>query len=337
MTAGRFGATILGCEGLRLSAQEKVFFRDANPLGFILFARNLETADQIRALTQELRDSVGWNAPIFIDQEGGRVQRLRPPLAREWPAPLDHVLSSGDGAADVMYWRYRIISAELLSLGIDGNCAPTLDIARPETHPFLRNRCYGTELEQVVAMGRAVAQGHLDAGVFPVMKHMPGHGLAQMDSHLEPPKVADPIDALRKTDFAAFKPFADLPFGMTCHLVFQDMTDQPATVSPEMMNLIRSEIGFDGFIMTDDISMEALSGTVADRGAASLKAGCDAVLHCNGDLAEMQSLMDRVGTLSEAAQKRAERALATRKTPPQVDIDELTAKLSALEETRVNG
>ena len=336
MTQPRFGAAILGCEGLSVSQSEKAFFRDANPLGFILFARNLETADQIRKLTDDLRASVGWQAPVFIDQEGGRIQRLRPPLAREWPAPLDHVEASGKNAEQVLYLRYRIIAAELLSLGIDGNCAPMLDIARDGTHPFLRNRCYGTDLDQVVRIGQAVAKAHLDGGVFPVVKHIPGHGLAQIDSHLELPRISLPADELYATDFAAFKPFADLPFGMTAHLVYEALTDEPATTSKMMIDLIRNEIGFKGFIMTDDISMEALSGTVAERGAASIAAGCDAVLHCNGHLDEMIALMDQIGVMSDAAQARAEQALNARKTAPQVDIDDLTAKLSALEEKRVD-
>ncbi|MEC3860611.1 glycoside hydrolase family 3 N-terminal domain-containing protein [Mesobacterium sp. TK19101] len=326
----RFGAAILGCKALRLSGAERRFFRDANPFGFILFARNIETGDQLRALTGDLRDAAGWDAPIFIDQEGGRVQRLRPPLARDWLPPLDFVARFGAQAGRAMYLRYRLISAELWSFGIDGNCAPMLDVARADTHRFLRNRCYGDDLETVVGVGRAVAQGCLDGGVLPVVKHMPGHGLAQLDSHLELPRIHEPRDALEALDFAAFRPFGDLPLGMTAHLVYDAFDRQPATISPLMMRYIREDLGFEGFIMTDDVSMEALSGTVPERAAASIAAGCDAVLHCNGDMSEMLALMRRVGDMSDAAQTRAEAALAWRVAPEAVDIAALEAELEAL-------
>jgi beta-N-acetylhexosaminidase len=326
-----FGAAILGCEGLHLSGAERRFFADANPFGFILFARNIESADQLRALTADLRDAVGWNAPILIDQEGGRVQRLRPPLARDWPTPLDHVAQFGAKASNAMYLRYRLIAAELLSYGIDANCAPMLDIARPDTHPFLKNRCYGTDLETVVGVGRAVAQGLLDGGVFPVIKHMPGHGLSRVDSHLNLPRVDLPADTLAKQDFAAFRPFGDMPMGMTAHLVFEDIDPSaPATQSPVMIQLIRDQIGFDGLLMTDDISMEALDGPVETRGARALEAGCDVVLHCNGDMKEMLALMRKAGDMSTAAQRRAEAALAARPSSESVDIAALSAQLEAL-------
>ncbi|SPF80303.1 glycoside hydrolase family 3 N-terminal domain-containing protein [Pseudoprimorskyibacter insulae] len=330
----RFGAAILGCEGTALSGAERRFFADANPFGFILFARNIEAADQIRALTADLRDTVGWNAPVFIDQEGGRVQRLRPPLARDWPAPLDHVARFGPKAARVMYLRYRIIAAELLSLGIDANCAPMLDIARPQTHKFLRNRCYGSDLETVVGVGRAVAQGLLDGGVYPVIKHIPGHGLAQIDSHLDVPRVTDPVATLEKADFAAFRPFSDMTMGMTAHLIYEHLSDEPATQSAKMIAMIRGQIGFDGLLMTDDISMEALDGPVWQRGRRALDAGCDVVLHCNGDLREMIALMRSTGTMTDAAQMRADAALAARPTSDSVDIAALDAQLEALEAER---
>ena len=281
----RFGAAILAPSGLRLTAEERRLFTDTDPYGFILFARNLESGDQIRALTADLRDAVGRDAPIFIDQEGGRVQRLRAPLATDWEPPRDFAERHGTAAAEAMYLRYRITAAELRGYGIDGNCAPMLDVARPDTHKFLKNRCYGSDLPRVLELGRAVARAHLDGGVLPVMKHMPGHGLAQLDSHLSLPRIdTDPV-TLMQTDFAAFKPFSDLPLGMTAHLVFSEFDPAPATISPRMIGLIRDEIGFGGLLMTDDISMEALSGRVADRAAAAIAAGCDVVLHCNGDLA----------------------------------------------------
>ena len=324
-----FGAAILGCEGLRLSASEKRFFSESNPLGFILFLRNLDTPDQIRALCSDLRSAVGRDAPIFIDQEGGRVQRLRPPLAREWIPPLDEVARLGPRAARGMFLRYRIIAAELRALGIDGNCAPTLDVARAETHAVLRNRCYAGDPARVIKIGRAVYDGLVAGGVLPVIKHMPGHGRGALDSHLDLPRVTASRDELDQ-DFMTFRAFSDVALGMSAHLVFEAIDPRPATVSPVMIDLIRRDIGFDGLLMTDDISMQALAGTVADRGAAALSAGCDLVLHCNGDLAEMRSLMDRVGALSAQAQSRADRALSTRTTPGTVDIDALEAEFEAL-------
>jgi beta-N-acetylhexosaminidase len=326
----RFGAAILGCAGTRLSGAEKLFFRDVTPFGFILFARNIEDADQVRALCAELREAAGHEAPIFIDQEGGRVQRLRPPLARDWPAPLDHVRAYGDQAEQAMYLRYRIIAAELRDLGIDGNCAPMLDVAEPGTHRFLRNRCYGESVDRVVAIGQAVARGLDEGGVLPVIKHIPGHGRARLDSHLDLPVIEAGREALDAVDFAAFRPFADMALGMTAHLVYRAIDDAPATVSEGMIHLIREDIGFGGLLMTDDISMEALSGTVAERGRASLDAGCDVVLHCNGEMTEMLALMRRAGEMSDIAQRRAEAALASRRAPPDADIEELAAELEAL-------
>ncbi|MCR9110139.1 glycoside hydrolase family 3 N-terminal domain-containing protein [Marivita sp. XM-24bin2] len=335
MTSKPFGAAIFGCDGARLSPDERAFFADANPFGFILFDRNLETPEQIRALTADLRDAVGWNAPIFIDQEGGRVQRLRAPLATEWLPPLDQVERLGSNAAEGMRLRYRIIAHELRTLGIDANCAPMLDVARSETHPFLRNRCYGSNLDQVVKIGRAVVEGHEQGGVFPVIKHIPGHGLAQMDSHLELPRIDVPAETLDDIDFAAFRPFADVAMGMTAHLVYRAFGETgPATTSPSMIRRIRDDIGFTGLLMTDDIGMQALSGTVPERGAASMAAGCDVILHCIGDLAERIALMERIGAMPTASQHRAEAAIARRTTPQDVDIAALTAKLAELEQGR---
>lgn len=335
MTSNLFGAAIFGCDGARLSPDERAFFADANPFGFILFDRNLESPDQIRALTSELREAVGWNAPIFIDQEGGRVQRLRAPLATDWLPPLDHVDLLGPNAEDGMRLRYRIIAHELMALGIDANCAPMLDVARPETHSFLRNRCYGSNLDQVVKIGRAVVEGHEQGGVFPVIKHIPGHGLAQMDSHLDLPRIDVSAETLDNIDFAAFRPFADVAMGMTAHLVYSAFGETgPATTSANMIRRIRDDLGFTGLLMTDDIGMQALSGTVPERGAASMEAGCDVILHCNGDLAERIALMDRIGTMPKASQARAEAALARRTQPQDVDIAALKAKLAELEQGR---
>ena len=265
-------ACIFGCEGKVLSPAERDFFAETAPWGFILFARNVETPDQLRRLTAQLRDAVGRDAPIFVDQEGGRVQRLRAPHWREWQPPLDTVEAAGPHAPRAMYLRARLIAAELRAVGIDGNCAPTVDIAGPLTHPFLRNRCYGSDLATVIAVARAVADGFLDGGVLPVMKHMPGHGRATMDTHLDLPRVTETPEALLRSDFAAFRALSDLPLGMTAHIVFSAYDDQPATCSAPMIRVIREDIGFGGLLMTDDLSMQALSGTLADRAAAARRA-----------------------------------------------------------------
>ncbi|MCA3509763.1 MAG: glycoside hydrolase family 3 protein, partial [Rhodobacter sp.] len=189
-------ACILGCDGTALRADERSFFAETSPWGFILFARNVDTPDQLRRLTGDLRDAVGRDAPVFVDQEGGRVQRLRAPHWREWLPALDMVLAAGPHAPRAMYLRARLIAAELRAVGIDGNCAPVVDIAGPQTHPFLRNRCYGGDLATVIAVARAVAEGLRDGGVLPVMKHMPGHGRATMDTHMDLPRVAETAEAL---------------------------------------------------------------------------------------------------------------------------------------------
>ncbi|PVA11505.1 beta-N-acetylhexosaminidase [Pelagivirga sediminicola] len=325
-----FGATILDADGLRLTAEEKRLFAEADPFGFILFARNIDTPDQVRALCDEMRAAVGRDAPITIDQEGGRVQRLRPPTWRKWPAPLDHVQAAGAQAREAMYLRYRLIADELHGLGIDSNCAPLVDVAGAVTHGFLRDRCYGTDAAEVADLGRAVAEGLLDGGVLPVLKHIPGHGRAQADSHLDLPVVAEPREVLEACDFAPFKALSDLPIGMTAHLVYSALDARPATVSPVMMGLIRDEIGFGGLIMTDDISMKALKGSLTEITRASLDAGCDVALLCNASLEDRRAVADIAGRLDDAGQARAEAALAARRTPTEVDIPALDAKLSAM-------
>lgn len=324
------GAAILGCEGAVLGADEAAFFRDFNPLGFILFARNVETPDQLRRLTGDLRDSVGRDAMILIDQEGGRVQRLRAPYWRDWQPPLDTVLQAGAGAARAMWLRSHLIADELRAVGIDANCAPVADIAGPLTHPFLRNRCYGQDVETVVEIARAVADGHLAGGVLPVVKHMPGHGRSQNDTHLDLPTVTTDRATLTATDFAPFRALADLPMAMTAHIVFSAYDSRPATQSAVMIDVIRSEIGFQGLLMTDDLNMQALSGDLATRTALSMAAGCDIALHCKGDLAEMQAVAGAAGDMTLAAQGRAAAALAQRHAPQPVDIAAVQAEFSDL-------
>lgn len=326
----QFGATILDATGHRLSADEKALFRDTNPFGFILFGRNIDTPDQVRALCDDFREAVGRNAPITIDQEGGRVQRLRGPTWREWLPPLQFVQAAGANAAEAMYIRFRLIAHELYALGIDSNCAPMVDVPDTSTHEFLYNRCYGLDAAGVAMMGQAANDGMLAGGVLPVIKHIPGHGRATADSHFELPRVIAPLDALAARDFAPFKALRDTPMGMTAHVVYEAVDAAPATLSAPMMRVIREEIGFDNLIMTDDISMKALSGSLGDLSRDALRAGCDVILHCNGTLAERAEVAQAAGEMTDAAQRRALRALSYRQTPDDIDISALDAQLDAL-------
>lgn len=324
------GAAILDAEGLRLTPAEKALFRNADPWGFILFARNLDSPDQIRALCADMREAVGRDAPITVDQEGGRVQRLRPPLAQDWPAPLDHARRAGAHAAEVMRLRYRIIGAELRALGIDSNCAPLADVAGADTHPFLRDRCYGTDPGTVARLGRAVADGLLAQGVLPVLKHIPGHGRARQDSHKDLPVVTASREDLCARDFATFRALRDLPLAMTAHLVYPALDHRPATLSPVVLRMIRDDLGFDGLIMTDDISMRALQGRPDEIASDARAAGCDLVLLCNAPLAVRQEVAGAAGRLDARARTRAARALARRVAPGTVDIAALRARLDTL-------
>lgn len=325
-------AAIFGLEGLSLTDWERAFFAEVRPFGFILFGRNLDTPQQIKSLTASLREVVGFDAPILIDQEGGRVQRLTPPHWRQWLPPLDQMAKCAPALAPrAMYLRYRIIAHELTELGIDVNCAPMGDVAQADTHPILHNRCYAQDALSVILAGRAVAQGLLDGGVLPVLKHIPGHGRGTADSHLELPKVSTSLADLQATDFAAFQGLCDLPLGMTAHIVYDAIDPhRPATQSRDVLDLVRRDIGFDGCLMTDDLSMQALTGPMADRARLSLDAGSDLVLHCNGDAAEMEAVMDGCRDLAGKALARAERALAARRAPDTVDISALEAELAAL-------
>mgnify|MGYP001092115363 FL=1 len=323
-------ATIFGPEGLEITDWERGFFPEVQPLGFILFARNIDSPDQLRRLTYDLREAVQRDAPILIDQEGGRVQRMRAPHWREYLPALDQMARASDPLR-AQWIRNRLIAAELHDVGIDANCAPLADIAEDATHPVLKNRLYGYDVETVVAASRVCADAHLAGGVLPVLKHIPGYGRAAVDSHMDLPRVDAPRAELDGWDFAPFAALADVPIGMTAHIVFSDIdADAPATTSAKMMEVIRKDIGFDGLLMTDDLSMEALSGTIAQRAAASIAAGCDIILHCNGKAAEMQVVADATGPMSAAAITRANRALAMRKAPANIDIPELEGELGHL-------
>lgn len=323
-----FNASIFGgIGGTILSPAERDFFREIRPWGFILFGRNIDSPDQVRHLTSQLREAVGYDALITVDQEGGRVQRLRPPHWTQWPAALT---SAQDGLRAV-WLRHRLLGAELYQLGIDGNCAPCLDIAGPETHPFLRDRCFADNPADVAMFGQAAAAALLEAGVIPCIKHIPGHGRARSDSHLSLPKVDADLDDLRDHDFAPFRALAHLPMAMTCHLLFSAIDDQPATCSSKMIDLIRNEIGFDGLLTTDDITMEALPGSHTQRAAAAIAAGCDVIMHCNGDIAAMAPVAEAAGALQGKALQRAEAVLAARRKPSDIDPAALRDELDAIE------
>lgn len=323
-------AAIFGCEGLVLGAAEAAFFAECQPFGFILFARNVETPDQLRRLTGDLRACVARDVPIFVDQEGGRVQRLRAPHWREWTPPLDFVRAAGVHAARAMELRFRLIARELRSVGINGNCAPSGDLAFTGTHAFLRNRCYGSDPTKVAVIARAVARGLMAEGVWPVIKHLPGHGRAIGDSHLDLPTVSTSREDLRAVDFAPFRELADLPYAMTAHIVFPAYDSRPATQSPEMIKVIRQDIGFAGLLMTDDLNMQALSGGLHERTSLSMAAGCDLALHCKGDLGEMQEVAAAAGGLRADTLARAAAVLVDFPSAPGLDSAALEAELQSL-------
>ena len=319
------GAYIFGCSGLELSKEEKSFFFEAQPWGFILFSRNIKSRLQLRELTRQLRDAVGRNTPILIDQEGGRVQRMRSPEWKEYLPALEQV-KKADNALRIMYLRSRLIAYDLQEVGIDVNCAPIADILRADTHPILANRCYSASIDEVVQVSRAVANGLIDGGVLPILKHIPGYGRAVVDGHEELPNVSERFDVLKVTDFLAFKRLADLPISMTAHVKYTDIDSLPTTISKKIIKMIRDEIQFKNLLITDDISMGALAGSISERAELSLKAGCDIVLHCNGELNEMVQIAKVCGYLSGSSKRRSEIALNCRKPSTCVNIAEVKSE-----------
>lgn len=327
-------AFIAGCAGAELSLAERSFFRDAQPWGFILFARNVAEPDQVRALVMQLREAVGWQAPVLIDQEGGRVQRLRPPhWTDDPPAELfgNLYLSDPGAALHAVRLNSRAIAADLFALGIDVDCLPVADLRHPDGHGIIGNRAYGSEPGPVAALARAAAEGLLEGGVLPVLKHIPGHGRAPADSHERLPVVNAPRAELEVADFAAFHALRDLPLAMTAHVVYADIDPvRPATTSPVMIGeVVRGAIGFGGLLMSDDLSMGALAGTMEERGRDALAAGCDLLLHCNGRLDEMEKVASVSPVLAGESDARAGRALALRRTPEPVEAAELRAMVAA--------
>jgi beta-N-acetylhexosaminidase len=319
-------AFITGLAGLTLADSERAFLREAKPWGGIIFKRNIGSPEQVVELIQSFRDALGWEAPVLVDQEGGRVQRLGPP---HWPvyppgarygALYDKDKSVGLAAAKL---AGHLIAADLIALGIDVDCLPIADVPVAGGDPVIGDRAYGTEPGKVAAIAGAVAAGLLAGGVLPVLKHLPGHGRATADSHLKLPVVDTDRATLEATDFAAFKPLNRLPLGMTAHVVFSAIDpDAPATTSVTMVReVIRGWIGFDGLLMSDDVSMNALSGTIAERSSAALAAGCDVVLHCNGKLDEMVAVASASPELGGEAARRAQAALAARSGRRDFDVE----------------
>ena len=329
-------AFITGVSGLELSAAEREFIRAERPWGFILFKRNIETPDQVSALVKELRNCLGEaDAPVLIDQEGGRVARLGPP---HWPVyppgAVFGALYDLDPALGLQAARLssRLIAADLIDLGVTVDCLPLADVPVAGADAVIGNRAYGTEPAKVAAIARAVTGGLEQGGVLPVLKHIPGHGRATADSHFRLPTVDTPREELERTDFAAFQPLADLPMAMTAHVVFSALDPaQPATTSATIIRqVIRGAIGFQGLLMSDDVSMNALAGSIAERTRAIVNAGCDMVLHCNGKLDEMRDVARETPELTGEALQRANRALASRKQPEPLDRQAARAELDAL-------
>jgi beta-N-acetylhexosaminidase len=329
-------AFITGVSGPELSTEEREFIGSERPWGFILFKRNIETPAQVIRLVREFRSAVGEpGAPVLIDQEGGRVQRFGPP---HWPAyPAGAVfgtLYDIDPALGLAAGRLsaRLIAADLIETGVTVDCLPLADVPVAGADAVIGNRAYGTEPGKVAAIARAVTEGLERGGILPVLKHIPGHGRAAADTHFRLPVVDTPKAELERTDFAAFQPLADLPMAMTAHVVFSALDPaHPATTSATIIEqVIRGVIGFRGLLMSDDVSMNALAGSIAERTRAIFAAGCDMVLHCNGKLDEMRQVAAETPELSGKALERARRALASRRAPQAFDRLAARAELDAL-------
>jgi beta-N-acetylhexosaminidase len=329
-------AFITGIAGLELSAAEREFIRAERPWGFILFKRNIDAPAQVTSLVRELRAAINDpEAPVLIDQEGGRVQRFGPP---NWPVyPAGAVFGSlydidsalGVEAASL---SARLIADDLIQLGVTVDCLPLADLPVEGADAVIGNRAYGTEPAKVAAIARAVTQGLEQGGVLPVLKHIPGHGRATADTHFKLPEVDTSAKELERTDFAAFQPLADLPMAMTAHVVFSALDPaHPATTSATIIaQVIRGVIGFQGLLMSDDVSMNALAGSIAERTRAIIAAGCDIVLHCNGKLDEMRDVARETPELTGKALERARQALASRKAPQPFDRQAAQARLDVL-------
>ncbi|WP_339741669.1 beta-N-acetylhexosaminidase [uncultured Maricaulis sp.] len=328
-------AAIYGLSGPKLTTVEKAFFRDADPWGFILFARNIDGPKQLTRLTGSLRDALGRDVPILIDQEGGRVARLKPPTWRKAPPAQvfgDLFEREPEAAIAAVRLNHRLLAHELRGVGVDVDCAPVLDLRIPGADDIIGDRAFGETPDIVALLGQAAMDGLMAGGVAPVIKHIPGHGRADADSHLALPRVTEEHGLLSETDFAAFRKLNRAVMAMTAHIVYADIDpENPATTSPDVVgNVIRGEIGFDGFLMTDDLSMKALSGTFRQRGEASIRAGCDILLHCNGDRGEMRQVAEAAPRLAGKALERAKLAEQARDVIEDFDPEAGESELNEL-------
>lgn len=328
-------AITYGLAGEALTPDERAFFRDADPWGFTLFARNVSTPAQLRKLTDSLRDLLGRDVPVFIDQEGGRVQRMRPPSWRAAP-PAARFGALYDRepelALEAVHINHQLLGAELIAVGVDVDYAPCADLSVPGAHDVIGDRAFHTQPAPIAAMASAALAGLLDQGVLGVIKHLPGHGRAGADSHLELPVVDTSRETLEATDFAAFSAIEGALMAMTAHVVYADIDpDNPATQSSEIIeSVLRGTIGFDGVVMSDDLSMQALKGDLGERGARASAAGCDLLMHCNGTLSEMVELAHVAPAMAGRSAERADMALAARKAPSDFDSSAAVARLQAL-------
>lgn len=332
-------AAVYGLKGTDLTPEEVAFFRDADPWGFILFRRNVESPDQVRRLTVALRAAVGRDAPVLVDQEGGRVQRLGPPHWPKYPPAHAYLEAANDPltARELARLGARLMAHDLAAVGITVDCMPVLDVPVRGAHAIVGDRAYAHDPETVAQLGRAAAEGMLAGGVLPVVKHMPGHGRAFADSHKELPVVHADRATLEAWDWLPFRALSDMPIAMTAHVVFTAVDPKrPATTSRKAVKTMRRELGFGGLILTDDLSMQALQGDLGERAEAALKAGCDVVLHCNGDMAEMRRVAEATPRLKGAAKARAAAALARRPMLSEpLDEPEARSRLAALLEGRL--
>lgn len=322
-----------GLKGPALTDEERDFFLSTDPAGYILFARNIETPEQVRRLTDALKDLHGReHLPILIDQEGGRVARLKPP---HWSAhPPSHVYGQlyekdEGGAQRAIEITGQVMAAELLALGITADCLPVLDVPQSDADPIIGDRAYALNPDGVRIMGRWAAQSLLDNGIVPVIKHIPGHGRALVDSHLSLPEVDASLDELRAVDFPPFRELSDMPMAMTAHVVYKAIDpDNCATLSKTIIqNIIREELAFDGLLMSDDLSMKALSGDFETRAKQAYDAGCDIILHCNGDMAEMQAIASALPSIDEKRQMRLQKAMLSATSTHRADKAEINALL----------
>ncbi len=333
MAKSHIRACIFGCSGLDLTAGERDFYRETQPLGFIVFRRNIDNPTQLKALVDSLKACVDHDPLILIDQEGGRVRRLRPPHWPDYPpaTTFAHVANDPSEQRELVRLGARLMAHDLHLLGINVDCAPVLDVPQPGAHDIIGDRAYGQTPQDVAVMGRAACEGLLAGGVLPIIKHIPGHGRAGADSHTDLPRVATPLDQLVEIDFYPFQVNADMPLAMTAHVLYDAIDKKhPATTSKKCIRVIRDTIGYDGLLICDDLSMNALSGALNKRARDSVKAGCDVLLHCNGEMEQMVQIVAEAPRLKSHALRRTEAAFARiLRSPEPLDAVAARARFDA--------